>query len=1374
MVLVPLPLPNAGCVRHLIHVSDLHVRTGDRTKSRYDEYKSVFLRFVKTLQSWPAEIIDSAVTVITGDIFHHKLKIESAGLDLFLSFLKDLAQLTPVYILRGNHDYRQESPDELDMLSPLLLHNTSSHRICYLDRSGHYVAGDVGFGLVTVQDVLLSGAASGQVDLLPPFPAPSFFPNSVAHKVALFHGLIEPVVPSIAAKRNAGIPLCWFEGYDVILLGDMHTQQVRQLYKPNTDNEPSGLGDATYCTCLESGLAWKIKDPQTSAVLATSQPWGYAGSMIQQNFGETLFGHGFLHWDLEAYTVSRYHVHNENGWLTLGQASTTSEQIHAMLKMPAFPTKGLQLRVADPRDPILDLLKGTHRINLHHVHYPDKLSASHPSLTLLADSASSVSHPFAWRAFVEENMADNLKQMPEPWRDWFEDAGWKGLCLPPPPDNNGVLPLHVLSKFQERNTKIQKAHSNYEMSLTDQFTEGMSKVQGGASYKIAGIEWSYLICYGADCVCRFDALPTDSIITINGRNGHGKTSFLEVICLALFGEGFPSRAVKQATLVNHKKPADHKAWSRITLHTDPDSYSIYREFSAPGHKSQLAQSHVTRLADSIVLHRGKTAVDGWVRQNVGTLDGFLLGCMMTQHEDRDFFSMKPVEQKDLLDRTFGMNAASKFVELVKEARLAHAYILDLIETLIQDVQHSQLLSEAAVVSLQDELKDTELQIDTLTASEKEYDCECAELQQRLMEARPEWLKRGRRALEEEEKQLEPFDTDLDERAFIEEMGSLKSAFVDYSNLEETHEEDDCVEVENADKKTELLADWRRYEAWRNKSKSMKIRTLADIQHAKSEAQAAHEALRRRRQDLQNPALFPTRPVWTRQMCDKVFSTMHPKYGNLTELISHITVLQQHETGILQLLPMSEVEYTTATERLAKLKSMAPNYDEVTVLDQSTISFQEMVTLAQRLMQHVKPLWDTREAATSSSQKASSTKRLMEALQHAMPPKACAVWNADDPRWLDSIQHVQMSSTRRDEVDTMTEHLAMLHQVRDDIKQCSNDLEEWRKAVEQYEQCIKFEEWHNEVCQVNVSCEDSQKQLLDLDTEEQVAMERDTMDLLGLTTRRKLDAIERIERQRAKQAKMRYQELSLQLENRRNAREVRKALGCIDAWDRMAWVRTQLDSIRENARTAQKELAVLRERWDKHCATHKKHAALTALKTVLHNKVQLLTGISHCMETGYKAWAYQHQILPMLEGRVNAVMSAFQSSNQDLLFVCSCEGSGSLSWAIKYNDVVVPLEKASGFQRFIVKLAMRMALGLLRAGDTVRLPRQLFIDEGFTACDAYNLACVPAFLKSLLTLYDQIVLVSHLEEVKEQTDAGLSILKNKNGHSIIQFDANALF
>jgi DNA repair exonuclease SbcCD ATPase subunit len=123
---------------------------------------------------------------------------------------------------------------------------------------------------------------------------------------------------------------------------------------------------------------------------------------------------------------------------------------------------------------------------------------------------------------------------------------------------------------------------------------------------------------------------------------------------------------------------------------------------------------------------------------------------------------------------------------------------------------------------------------------------------------------------------------------------------------------------------------------------------------------------------------------------------------------------------------------------------------------------------------------------------------------------------------------------------------------------------------------------------------------------------------------------------------------------------------------------------------------------------------------------------------------------------------------------------SFVWFLRDGTNRTVLQKASGFQRFIVGMAMRIAmsrLGICRAEY-----KQFFIDEGFTACDGENLEKAPAFLRSLLEGgsgltsgqasgtqasgapafvkgYSSVVLATHLEELKTCGDVQVGIVRD---------------
>ena len=100
-----LPVPSSGHIDTVIHISDTHIRTGDREHSRYDEYLNVFEKLIEKLSNLKTIKKGTAVVVITGDLFHSKCKVESSGLHLYTYITHKIADLCPLYIISVSYTH---------------------------------------------------------------------------------------------------------------------------------------------------------------------------------------------------------------------------------------------------------------------------------------------------------------------------------------------------------------------------------------------------------------------------------------------------------------------------------------------------------------------------------------------------------------------------------------------------------------------------------------------------------------------------------------------------------------------------------------------------------------------------------------------------------------------------------------------------------------------------------------------------------------------------------------------------------------------------------------------------------------------------------------------------------------------------------------------------------------------------------------------------------------------------------------------------------------------------------------------------------------------------------------------------------------------
>ncbi len=135
-----------------------------------------------------------------------------------------------------------------------------------------------------------------------------------------------------------------------------------------------------------------------------------------------------------------------------------------------------------------------------------------------------------------------------------------------------------------------------------------------------------------------------------------------------------------------------------------------------------------------------------------------------------------------------------------------------------------------------------------------------------------------------------------------------------------------------------------------------------------------------------------------------------------------------------------------------------------------------------------------------------------------------------------------------------------------------------------------------------------------------------------------------------------------------------------------------------------------------------------------------------------------EVLPDLQNAVNNILN--QMTEFSLLF--DMDGK-NVNMRLAYDDVRVwPLELASGMEKFISGLAIRVALTSLSS-----LPKSnfLIIDEGLGALDGDNLSSIFGLFDVLRTQFDFLFLISHVDSVRDVADRLIEI-KRDNGFSQI--------
>lgn len=268
-------------IKKIFHLSDIHIRNGDIEYSRYNEYLEVFNNLFNLINK---DIINykleknEILIIITGDIFHNKNNIGNYGLMLYKILVENLTKIAYTIILEGNHDSIQHEINQPSLVTSTLVIDN----LMILQESKSFVIDNLGFSYVNIRDTLDNLSCSGRKKNLNNFPIIDEKDN-LQYKIALFHGTFANIKlynGTYIDNTSNPYPFTWIENFDLALLGDIHLRQK-----------------GYYNNLL----------------------WCYSGSLIQQNFGEDILEHGYVIWDLENKNIIERNVYNKIGKIVLKQ-----------------------------------------------------------------------------------------------------------------------------------------------------------------------------------------------------------------------------------------------------------------------------------------------------------------------------------------------------------------------------------------------------------------------------------------------------------------------------------------------------------------------------------------------------------------------------------------------------------------------------------------------------------------------------------------------------------------------------------------------------------------------------------------------------------------------------------------------------------------------------------------------------------------------------------------------------------------------------------------------------------------------------------------------------------------------------------------------
>lgn len=137
-----------------------------------------------------------------------------------------------------------------------------------------------------------------------------------------------------------------------------------------------------------------------------------------------------------------------------------------------------------------------------------------------------------------------------------------------------------------------------------------------------------------------------------------------------------------------------------------------------------------------------------------------------------------------------------------------------------------------------------------------------------------------------------------------------------------------------------------------------------------------------------------------------------------------------------------------------------------------------------------------------------------------------------------------------------------------------------------------------------------------------------------------------------------------------------------------------------------------------------------------------------------------QRLPIINSEIASILQNVSGFTVELE---SADGSSDMDIYINYGDSRRIIECSSGMEKMMASLAIRVALS-----NVSQLPKSdvFIIDEGFGALDASNIEACNRFLESLKKWFRCILIISHVDAVKDSVDNILEISRI-NGDAFVK-------
>lgn len=1232
-------------ITHIFHISDIHINL----QAKHTEYKQVFNRLYDFLKNKKRElgIPDTNQNIpclcfITGDILHSKTELLPECIELTRHFFESLSSIMPTLFMAGNHDLNINNESRLDGLTPIFNGISSNYPIHYLQNSGVYKFGNILFSVSSVRDYLI----------IPPELIKN--PDECL-KICAYHGRVNGVIlyngmvldGELNKKLNKTVTPSSFDGYDFVLLGDIHKHQF----------------------------------------MNSSKTIGYAGSLIQQNHGETLNNHGVLVWDLVKKTAEHHHIPNDYGYVSItirdskyddicvNESNEDNSQQYIHNDNCHLP-KNLHLRILLENTPyssiqqVIALIKKYHNII---------------DITYLENTDNTIENN------DKTNYNDNVS-----------------LDITEPAYQNMLI-----EKYLKDNSDVSDSIIDNIKNINTSANENISKEDRPETrvWKLIKLEFSNLYSYGPNNIIDFS--DNKGIIGIIAPNHMGKSAILDIILYTLYDK-FPRKGTLK-DIINNRKERYH---SRVIFQIEELLYVVEKSGMRKGNRTtsktrfyryKKNNPDIKEFLEEDTVSKTKNKI----LKYIGSYDDMIQTNISLQHNSCIFIDSENVNRRKELERILRINfideLSKRATSTLNDNKAIYRHLQKkCIDEEVIKARENQFKFIKEITELDTTLEELKLKLNT---TEKEI----IKVNQKIIPNVSEILEELRKTIKINgsiKLKLESiYQTIVSEKSNKEQLTNELSN-TNWLNKEHTQIEDEMNQVEEKHNEWIQIQQNKIKELDNNLEKLYKSRKPLILENkiSQEEVDLTVEEANDMQKEIEDMKMII-------QNLEEIEEEIENNNNKIEELKSSISKLN------LNSLPSRLVDYIEGVSAM-ELEEDLENIEE----DLSQDFIKNKLSHINETEKYNKWNEVNNELAIY---------RYLEDYQDKEEQN-----NNIRTNQLTEIEELSVKNTEKKMVASKMVGLKKNMEKKHNIY---NDLLE---TIKKQKQDLKNMEFNKKI---SLEIDDIKKRKVDVNLEE---------DVVYLEHKSNYNKIRSIWNCNNK-----IKELELESKN------IEVNGGRIEVLEQQEKynldLETEIDKMNDEKRNIITEMKIIEDRLNNVKSMFvSNNTKIDALKKDINEMKKIEMNIST-----YTLYLNALKGIPLII--IERVKTILEKKINDLLsittnFMVKIEIDGTrieiyLDRPV-YNGKLILLNNASGFERFISSLAIRLALL-----DISQLPKPNFmaIDEGWNSFDYNNINNVRIIFDFLVQKVDFVLSISHVQSIRQHCDSHISLDKDNYGYSIIR-------